>query len=348
MYEPEPGFVGTDSIEYTIVDSEGERSTAVVTIEIVAPNLPRADEPPTTTTTTTTATTAPTTTTTTAPTTTTTTRPATTTTAAPTTTTTTAATTTTAPNLRPSAAGDTATAAEDSNITIDVLANDEDADDDTLTVTAASGAQNGSTAVTNNRVVYTPSANFNGTDQFSYSISDGVNSPVSATVSVTVTPVNDTPTVTVSALPNVTENAAPGTVVASVSASDVDGDNVVVSIASGNTGGVFAIAGGSSIVVAGSVDFEAQPSYTLTISASDGSATTTTNATVSVTDVDEVPTAASDSGPSFTTDEDVPLTTGSVLDNDSDPEDGGFDPSTIVVVASPPQGTLTNNGDGTF
>ena len=104
----------------------------------------------------------------------------------------------------------------------------------------------------------------------------------------------------------------------------------------------------AGLVVAGSVDFEAQPSYTLTISASDGSATTTTNATVSVTDVDEVPTAASDSGPSFTTDEDVPLTTGSVLDNDSDPEDGGFDPSTIVVVASPPQGTLTNNGDGTF
>src|SRR3546814_6900941 len=41
--------------------------------------------------------------------------------------------------------------------------------------------------------VYTPAPDFFGTDSFTYSVTDGVNAPSTATVSITVNPVNDTP-----------------------------------------------------------------------------------------------------------------------------------------------------------
>ena len=42
-------------------------------------------------------------------------------------------------------------------------------------------------------VVYTPEANFNGVDSFTYTVSDGTNDSPAATVSITVDPVNDAP-----------------------------------------------------------------------------------------------------------------------------------------------------------
>ena len=43
-------------------------------------------------------------------------------------------------------------------------------------------------------LTYTPTANFAGTDSFTYTISDGALGTDTATVTVTVTPVNDAPT----------------------------------------------------------------------------------------------------------------------------------------------------------
>ncbi len=46
---------------------------------------------------------------------------------------------------------------------------------------------------------YTPAANFNGSDSFTYRASDGTLTSNVATVTLTVTAVNDAPTVTVAA-----------------------------------------------------------------------------------------------------------------------------------------------------
>ncbi|WP_244628269.1 tandem-95 repeat protein [Stappia taiwanensis] len=67
-----------------------------------------------------------------------------------------------------------------------LLVNDSDPDGDTLTVTAVSAAGNGETRFENGIVTYTPGMDFEGTDQFTYTVSDG-SATATATVSVNVT-----------------------------------------------------------------------------------------------------------------------------------------------------------------
>ena len=105
--------------------------------------------------------------------------------------------TVTAVNDAPDAVNDTKTVAEDSGATaITVLANDSFAPDtgETLTVTAVTQPANGSATFTATGVSFTPNANFFGGTSFTYTVSDGNGGSDTATVSVTVTAVNDNPT----------------------------------------------------------------------------------------------------------------------------------------------------------
>lgn len=56
---------------------------------------------------------------------------------------------------------------------INVLSNDSDPDEDTLTITAFTAPSNGTVVKTGNSFVYTPSSGFNGSDAFTYTINDG-------------------------------------------------------------------------------------------------------------------------------------------------------------------------------
>ena len=97
-------------------------------------------------------------------------------------------------NDNPVAEDDSATVAEDSiNNAIDVLANDDDVDADTLTITGVTQGANGAVTFTTTGVSYTPNADYFGADIFTYTISDGNGGTDTATVNVTVTPVNDNP-----------------------------------------------------------------------------------------------------------------------------------------------------------
>ena len=58
-------------------------------------------------------------------------------------------------------------------VTILVLDNDTDEDNDTLHISYVSDTQNGSITIRDNRMIYTPNDNFVGEDSFEYSISDG-------------------------------------------------------------------------------------------------------------------------------------------------------------------------------
>src|SRR5947209_4904214 len=83
----------------------------------------------------------------------------------------------------PVANNDAATIDEDTSATVSVLANDSDVDGDSLTVTSVTQGAHGSVvANADGTVSYTPAANFNGTDQFTYTISDGQGGTASATV----------------------------------------------------------------------------------------------------------------------------------------------------------------------
>ena len=92
-------------------------------------------------------------------------------------------------NHAPLAVADTATTLENSPVVVAVLANDSDAEGDTLTVTSVMQATNGSTTINGGtNVTYRPNTNFKGTDSFVYTISDGWGGTASGLVTVNVWP----------------------------------------------------------------------------------------------------------------------------------------------------------------
>ncbi len=92
----------------------------------------------------------------------------------------------TAVNHPPVAVADTATTAVGTAVTISVLANDSDPDGDPLKLLSTTRATSGKVIINSNGTVsYTPNSRFKGTDQFTYTISDG-NASATATVTVTV------------------------------------------------------------------------------------------------------------------------------------------------------------------
>ena len=90
-------------------------------------------------------------------------------------------------NEPPVAVDDSDTTPVDTPVTIDVLSNDSDVDGDTLTVDSVTHGTNGSVINNGGNVTYTPDLGFNGTDSFTYTISDGNGGTDTATVTVTVT-----------------------------------------------------------------------------------------------------------------------------------------------------------------
>ena len=87
-------------------------------------------------------------------------------------------------NQAPILTADAATTLNDSVITVDVLANDSDPDGDALTISAVGTPDIGDVVITNNTLVYTPSAQAMGDVSFSYEVTDGELS-TSSTVTIT-------------------------------------------------------------------------------------------------------------------------------------------------------------------
>ncbi len=105
--------------------------------------------------------------------------------------------TVTAVNDAPVANNDNATVTEDSQVVINVPGNDtDDGSLDLTSVVVTVSPVTGTVTVnpTTGEITYTPNANVNGSDSFQYTIKDnsGATSNV-ATVSITITPVNDAP-----------------------------------------------------------------------------------------------------------------------------------------------------------
>ena len=87
-------------------------------------------------------------------------------------------------NQAPNAVDDIATTFENTSVTIAVLNNDSDPQNDTLAVVSISDPANGSVSLEGSSIVYTPDSEFNGVDTFTYTVSDG---SLSDTAVVTVT-----------------------------------------------------------------------------------------------------------------------------------------------------------------
>ncbi|MEM7067356.1 MAG: choice-of-anchor C family protein [Pseudomonadota bacterium] len=99
-------------------------------------------------------------------------------------------------NNPPVATNSTATTDEDSSVNGTLSATDPESDPLTFSGTGnpADAPQNGNITLNpNGSFTYTPNANFNGNDAFTYQVSDGNGGTDTATVNITVNPVNDDP-----------------------------------------------------------------------------------------------------------------------------------------------------------
>jgi PKD repeat protein len=242
-------------------------------------------------------------------------------------------------NNPPVAVNDTAKVLEDSagNV-LDVLANDTDADGQTLTVTGAS-AGNGTVVInTQGSLSYSPSANFNGSDTLTYSISDGAGGTDSATVTVSVTAVNDAPQAGDDSA-TVTEDSTANTLSVLANDSDVDGDNLTVTGASAGYGTVRINSNGTLSYSPG-LNFHGNDTLAYTVSDGAGG-TDTAIVGIVVTAVNDAPQAVDDSA---TVAEDSGANTLSVLGNDSDVDGDNL----TVTGASAANGTVAVNSNGTL
>ena len=98
-------------------------------------------------------------------------------------------------NTSPVANADAFTVSQDSAATtLDVLANDTDADGNTLSISSINNISNGATiTVSGTGISYQPASGFSGTETFTYTINDNAGGIASAQVSITVTPVTTPP-----------------------------------------------------------------------------------------------------------------------------------------------------------
>ncbi len=178
-------------------------------------------------------------------------------------------------NTDPIAVNDTATVTQGgAALTIDVLANDTDADHDTLTIKSGSvtAPNHGGTAViANNKITYTPPADYRGTETFRYTVSDGNGGEDNATVTVTIQAANANPVANNDAADAIRGGAA---LTIDVLANDTDADHDTLTIKSGsvtapNHGGTAVIAG-NKITYTPPADFSGAETFQYTISDGNG------------------------------------------------------------------------------
>ncbi|HIF6173208.1 TPA: tandem-95 repeat protein [Vibrio parahaemolyticus] len=222
-------------------------------------------------------------------------------------------------NDAPNAENDVITTEEDTAVTIDVLVNDSDVEGDVLSIQSASvPSEQGSVDIVDGKLVFTPAENFNGEATITYIVTDG-DLTDEAKVTVTVTPVNDSPVavddtvstqedtvVTIDVLPN---------------DSDVDGDKLSIQSASvpEAQGKVEIVEGKLVFTPAENFNGDAEITYTVT----DGQLTDEAKVTVTVNPVNDAPTIKVDAVESITEDAvntDTVVATLTVRDTDT-PED---------------------------
>jgi VCBS repeat-containing protein len=128
-------------------------------------------------------------------------------------------------NDAPVAIAGTATVNEDGSVNITLTGSDVDAGE-VLTFSKATDPANGLLSVVNGIATYIPNANYNGSDSFTFRANDGDVDSAPATVSITVTPVDDRPV----ANPQSVSVNEDGSLQITLTGSDVDGDTLFFTI----------------------------------------------------------------------------------------------------------------------
>ncbi len=251
-------------------------------------------------------------------------------------------------NDLPIANDDYYTTEEDTTLNIPapgILTNDTDIDGDTLTAIFISDVSNGLLAFNSNGAFeYIPDNNYIGSDSFTYKANDGTTNSTSATVTITINPINDPPianddnystnedTILNVASPGVLENDT-----------DPENDPLTAILVNDVTNGALSLNSNGAFQYTPNTNYYGTDEFTY--KANDGSLdSNTATVTITINPINDPPTANNDY---YTTDEDTTLniTAPGVLTNDTDPEN---DPLTAILVNDVTNGILKLNSNGAF
>jgi VCBS repeat-containing protein len=239
----------------------------------------------------------------------------------------------------PETRDDAVTTQEDTPIDIAVTANDLDADQPGFAPVVVSGPEHGTVTLNaTGGFTYTPDADWNGADNFTYKLSDGAVDSNIATVSLGVTAVNDAPTAGDQTLTTLEDTALNLDLLAG--SADIDSATLTPTIVGGPQHGALIQNADGSFTYTPDANWHGEETFTYKVS--DGeldSAIATVR--IAVAAVNDAPTIAPRT---LTLDEDVPL----ILDLLEGAHDVDGDLLSAVITQAPQHGTLTQNGDGTW
>ncbi|KAA1259161.1 putative peptidyl-prolyl cis-trans isomerase [Rubripirellula obstinata] len=242
---------------------------------------------------------------------------------------------------------DTFTVAEDSGSTaIDVLANDSivTGGGSLSVVSVTQPSSGGTVSLAGGAVNFTPDADFFGAAAFTYQARSTSGAVQTASVTVTVTPVNDPPTGVADTV-TVDENSSANIldVLANDSISPDTGETLTITaVGSSTAGGTVTIqSGGERVIYTPAAGFVGNDTFTYTVS--DGTLTSEVTATVTVITADNPPTAVDDA---FSITEDAAEAAFDVLGNDTrDTDNEAF---TLTAIGSTSAGGNARiSSDGT-
>ncbi len=241
-------------------------------------------------------------------------------------------------NTPPAAVDDTAGTSKDVPIDIPVLANDTDANGDTLSITSATDPAHGTTEINANGTVhYVPDPGYVGGDAFDYTIDDAHGGSDTGSVAVTVAAINNPPVATDDVA---TTNEDTATDIAVLSDdTDADGDALSVTSATDPPHGTTSVNGNGTIHYVPDANYNGDDTFGYTVSDGHGGSDTG-SVTVHVTAVNDSPVAVNDTA---TTNEDVAVDV-NVIGNDTD-----IDGNTLTAtgVSGATKGTASINANGT-
>ncbi|HQR06989.1 MAG TPA: Ig-like domain-containing protein [Gemmatales bacterium] len=249
-------------------------------------------------------------------------------------------------NVSPTAVADAATVAEGSTVTVKVASNDTDSDGtlDLTSIVITQQPAHGSLVVNNDGTVkYTHDGSETTTDSFKYTIKDNVGATSNAaTVTITVTAVNDAPVAT----DDTSTVAEGGTVIINVAGNDTDADGTIdltsIAVTHDPTHGTFVIHNDGTVTYTHDGSETTSDSFKYTIKDNLGKISNEGTVNITVTPVNDPPHATGDT---------ATIAQGGIkkinlAGNDTD-ADGTLDLSSIDIVLAPTHGMLVKNGDGT-
>ncbi|MEC5216724.1 VCBS repeat-containing protein [Actimicrobium sp. GrIS 1.19] len=260
-------------------------------------------------------------------------------------------------NVAPVAVNDTYSTSEDTRLTAaTVLGNDTDANGNALTATLVTQAGHGTVAFNaDGTFTYTPNANYNGPDSFTYKANDGSADSNVATVNLTVTPVNDAPVAVkdqydvVGGTTLVSSVAGPADAGVLHNDSDVDGNPLTAILDRNVSHGTLALHADGSFTYTPNEGFVGVDSFTY--HANDGSADSAVVTATIVVDAPEnvPPVSVKDQYGAVAGTELVATVAGpgdfGVLHNDTDADGNAL---TAVLDRNVSHGTLALHADGSF